>query len=100
MADGGEGPAAVIAQTLAAAQSGPGVESIELYTTDARGRLTTAHYFLHGDTAYIYVAAASGLPAVEDDLDVRHADTYGTGVLIADAETRGAKHIEIGRAHV
>ena len=96
MADGGEGTAEVIAQTLAAAQSGPGVEKIELPTTDARGRLTTAHYFLHGDTAYIDVAAASGLPAVEDDLDVRHADTYGTGVLIADAETRGAKHIVLG----
>lgn len=96
MADGGEGTAEVIAQTLAAAQSGPGVKKIELPTTDARGRLTTAHYFLHGDTAYIDVAAASGLPAVEDDLDVRHADTYGTGVLIADAETRGAKHIVLG----
>ena len=96
MADGGEGTADVIAHTLAAAKTGPGVERIELPSTDARGRLTTAHYFLHGDTAYIDVAAASGLPAVEDNLDVRHADSYGTGVLIADAETRGAKHIVLG----
>lgn len=96
MADGGEGTAEVIAQTLAASNTGPRVEKVELPATDARGRLNTASYFLHGDTAYIDVAAASGLPAVEDDLDVRHADTYGTGVLIADAQTRGAQHIVLG----
>ena len=99
MADGGEGTAEVIAQSLATTSTGPGakkVEKVELPSTDARGRLTTATYYLHGDTAYIDVAAASGLPAVEDDLDVLHADSYGTGVLIADAESRGATHIVLG----
>src|SRR5699024_1929785 len=97
MADGGEGTADVIAHTLAAAKTGPGVERIELPTTDARGRLTTAHYFLHGDTAYIDVAAASGLTVVEDILEGSQSECYGTGVLIADAEKRGAKHILLGR---
>lgn len=94
MADGGEGTSELIANTLAA--SGKKVEKVELPTTDARGRLTTAHYYLSEQTAYIDVAAASGLPAVEDDLDVLHADSYGTGVLIADAESRGATHITLG----
>ena len=33
------------------------------------------------------------IAAVANDLDPLHSDSYGTGVLIADAEARGAKHI-------
>ncbi|MEY8577444.1 glycerate kinase [Corynebacteriaceae bacterium 6-324] len=96
MADGGEGTAEVIAQALAASKTSPAVEKVEIPSTDARGRLISASYFLHEKTAYIDVAAASGLPAVEDHKDVLHADSYGTGVLIADAESRGATHIVLG----
>ncbi|MCS5479302.1 glycerate kinase [Corynebacterium sp. YIM 101645] len=82
MADGGEGTAATF--------SG---ETITLPTTDAAGRLTEASYVLDGSTAYIDIAAASGLPAVADNTVPLTGDTYGTGVLIADAQTRGATRI-------
>ena len=87
MADGGEGTAARF--------SG---ETITLPTTDAAGRLTEASYRYDraAKTAYIDIAAASGLPAVADKLDALTADTYGTGVLIADAQTRGAQRVVLG----
>lgn len=87
MADGGEGTAARF--------SG---ETITLPTTDAAGHLTEASYRYDRATknAYIDIAAASGLPAVADKLDALTADTYGTGVLIADAQTRGAQRVVLG----
>lgn len=95
MADGGEGTAEVLA-SAAVARTGTAGQSITLPTTDAVGRLTEASYYLVGEEAFIDVAAATGLPAVSDALDPLHADSYGTGVLIADAEARGAKHIVLG----
>lgn len=94
MADGGEGTAQVLAQ--AAAAGGQETQTITLPTTDAVGRLTEAQYFLAGRTAFIDVAAATGLPAVRDALDPLHADSYGTGVLLADAQSRGATSIVLG----
>lgn len=82
MADGGEGTAATFAG-----------ETVTLPTTDAAGRLTEASYVFDGSTAFIDVAAASGLPAVADRPVPLTGDTYGTGVLIADAQTRGANRI-------
>ena len=86
MADGGEGTSALFEG-----------ERICLPTTTADGRLTEAEYTFHApsSTAYIDVSAASGLPAVEKPVPLT-GDTYGTGVLIADAETRGAKRIVLG----
>ncbi|MDK8763030.1 glycerate kinase [Corynebacterium sp. MSK218] len=95
MADGGEGTAEVLA-SAAVARTGTAGQTITLPTTDAVGRLTEASYYLVGEEAFIDVAAATGLPAVSDALDPLHADSYGTGVLIADAEARGAKHIVLG----
>ena len=95
MADGGEGTAEVLA-SAAIARTGSAGQTITLPTTDAVGRLTEASYYLVGEEAFIDVAAATGLPAVSDTLDPLHADSYGTGVLIADAEARGAKHIVLG----
>ncbi|UIZ91524.1 glycerate kinase [Corynebacterium sp. CNCTC7651] len=74
MADGGEGTSELFEG-----------ERITLPTTDAAGRLTEATF-----------AAASGLPAVQDKLVPLTGDTYGTGVLIADAQTRGATRIVLG----
>lgn len=87
MADGGEGTSALF--------SG---ETITLPTTDAAGRLTEASYVYNAEeeTAYIDVSAASGLPAVKDNPVPLTGDTYGTGVLIADAQTRGARRIVLG----
>ena len=86
MADGGEGTAELF--------SG---ETITLPTTDAAGRLTEASYVYDAAeaTAYIDVAAATGLPAVKDNPVPLTGDTYGTGVLIADAQTRGARRIVV-----
>ena len=95
MADGGEGTAEVLASAAVARHGTPG-QTITLPTTDAVGRLTEASYQLVGEEAFIDVAAATGLPAVADALDPLHADSYGTGVLIADAEARGATHIVLG----
>ncbi|MDY3126819.1 MAG: glycerate kinase [Corynebacterium sp.] len=89
LADGGEGTSFLLAQHAG------GAECIELPTTDAYGRLSSARYYLKDSTAYIDVAAASGLPATQVG-DPKHADTYGTGVLIADAQARGAAHIVLG----
>lgn len=87
LADGGEGTAACFAGT-----------TITLPTTDAAGRLTEASYIYNEDTceAFIDVAAASGLPAVQDNPVPTTGDTYGTGVLIADAVTRGARRVTLG----
>ncbi len=87
MADGGEGTAATF--------SG---EVVTLPAVDAVGRLTEASYLYDAaqSTAYIDLAAASGLPAVADALNPLHADTYGTGVLIADAQSRGATRVVLG----
>ncbi|AWB84275.1 glycerate kinase [Corynebacterium liangguodongii] len=87
MADGGEGTSALFDGEL-----------ITLPTTDAAGRLTEASYTFDAAsaTAYIDVAAASGLPKVADHPVATTGDTFGTGVLIADAETRGARRIVMG----
>jgi len=88
MADGGEGTASCFDGT-----------PVTLPTTDAAGRLTEATYmFNDGDVAeaYIDVAAASGLHTVADHPVPLTGDTYGTGVLIADAVTRGAQRIILG----
>lgn len=87
MADGGEGTAEIF-----------GGEVISLPTTNAAGRLTEASYTYDKEstTAYIDVAAASGLPAVTEHPVPTTGDTYGTGVLIADAISRGATRIALG----
>lgn len=87
MADGGEGTSFLFEG-----------ERICLPTTTASGRLTEAEYTFHATskTAYIDVAAASGLPAVEADPVPLTGDTYGTGVLIADAQTCGAERVVLG----
>ena len=88
MADGSEGTARCFDGT-----------PITLPTTDAAGRLTEATYvFNDGDLpeAYIDVTAASGLHTVADHPVPLTGDTYGTGVLIADAVTRGAQRIIVG----
>lgn len=87
MADGGEGTSELFEG-----------DRITLPTTDAAGRLTEATYTYDASltTAYIDVAAASGLPAVADAPVAATGDTYGTGVLIADAQTRGATRIVLG----
>ncbi|MGV0326199.1 glycerate kinase [Corynebacterium confusum] len=96
LADGGEGTAHTLA--TAASLAGRQLDRVCIPSVDALGRLTEAEYYLDPETAtaYIDVAAATGLPAVIDSPDPLRADSFGTGALIADAETRGAKSIVLG----
>lgn len=84
LADGGEGTAELLGGT-----------PITLPTTTAAGRLTEATYYWDAPsaTAYIDLAAASGLPAVAENPVPLRGDTYGTGVLVADAQSRGARRV-------
>ncbi len=86
MADGGEGTATRFTGT-----------DVTLPTTDALGRLIEASYRFDEPTAtaYIDVAAASGITLIDAPRPLT-ADTYGTGVLIADAQSRGARTIVLG----
>lgn len=96
LADGGEGTAHTLATAVSLA--GGQVERVIIPSVDALGRLTEAEYYLNPTTgdAYIDVAAATGLPAVAESPDPLRADSFGTGTLIADAETRGATSIVLG----
>ena len=50
-----------------------------------------------GATAFMELAAASGLPLVpRDRRDIIHASTLGTGQTILDAVERGCRHIVLG----
>lgn len=50
-----------------------------------------------GATAFMELAAASGLPLVpRDRRDIIHASTLGTGQMILDAVERGCRHIVLG----
>lgn len=66
-------------------------EQITLPTTDAAGQLTEATYVLDAGsgTAYIDAVAATGARPVAPGT----SDSYGVGVLVADAETRGAQRV-------
>ncbi|WP_242893575.1 glycerate kinase [Actinomadura litoris] len=89
MADGGEG-------TLDCFLGARGGRRVEVAATDPLGRPVTARYGLSGDgrSAVVELAAASGLPLVEDvPPDPLGAATTGTGALVADAVRRGAREV-------
>ncbi len=89
MADGGEG-------TLDCFLRARGGAAVEVAATDPLGRPVKARYALSGDgrSAVVELAAASGLPLVEDvPPDPMNAATTGTGELIADAVRRGARDV-------
>lgn len=89
MADGGEG-------TLDCFLAARGGDAVEIAATDPLGRPVKARYALSGDgrSAVVELAAASGLPLVEDvPPDPLNAATHGTGELIADAVRRGAREV-------
>lgn len=91
--DGGEGTANAIVSALG---DDVRVEEVSCSTFDALRRPITASYFIAGEgrgsVAYIESAAASGLTLIApSERDILSADTYGTGILIADAYTRGVR---------
>lgn len=83
--DGGEGTVDAIASALS------GVEKVECRAVDALRRPVKAAYAIrNGTTAMIESASASGLTLISpDERNIMKADTYGTGLLLADARKRG-----------
>ncbi|MBI1754004.1 MAG: glycerate kinase [Acidobacteria bacterium] len=92
IADGGEGTV----EALAAATGG------RIVRTEVRGPLgepVQAHWGVSGDgrTAFIEMAAASGLPLVpEGRRDPRITSTYGTGQLLKAAMDAGLARLVVG----
>jgi len=92
IADGGEGTV----EALVAATGG------RLLHTDVRGplgELVRAHWGVSGDgaTAFLEMAAASGLPLVpKERRDPRVTSTYGTGQLVTAALDLGLRRLVVG----
>lgn len=97
MADGGEGTLAAIAAAL-----GDAAERRSIDTTDPLGRPITAEWLLMdgGRTAFVELAAASGLALVAPDertpASAARASTRGTGELVRAALEAGVERIIIG----
>jgi glycerate kinase len=92
IADGGEGFAEALAVAL-------GAVWVDVASQDAIGRSIAARYaWLPGERlAILEMSEASGLHRIaQHEHDPLRADTFGTGLLIADAIARGAKRILVG----
>ena len=90
VSDGGEG-------WLDAFQAAMGGEIVEVNVKDPLMRPIVAPYLLHGDTAVIEIAKASGLTLLSsEERNPMIATSYGTGQLVVDAVKRDCKHIIVG----
>lgn len=87
MADGGEGSMEIIHRQT-------GGHFRKTTVLDPLFRPIEASWLLHGDTAYIEMAAASGLQLLaEEERKAKRTTTYGTGELILEAIRSGATRI-------
>lgn len=91
VADGGEGSVDCFLTALSG-------EKVEMKVKGPFMEDTSAYYGLidQGKTAVIEMAAAAGLPLVEDRKDPRKTTTYGVGELILDAAKKGVEKIIVG----
>ena len=91
IADGGEGTVDTFLTAL-------GGEKIKVTVKDPLFRDVESFYGILPDqkTAVIEMAAASGLPLVEEEKNPRLTSTYGTGELMLDALQRGCNKLIIG----
>ena len=90
--DGGEG-------FLDAVQPYTNAEPVICDTQDPLGRLLKANYLINSarDTAYIELAKASGIELLDTkERNPMYTSTYGTGLQIKDAISRGATTIYVG----
>lgn len=87
LADGGEGTAAALVQALSATVQAVG-------TVDPWRRPILGTVAIAGDTGIVELASASGLDHGPGDPVA--ADTYGTGVLVAELVRRRCREILIG----
>jgi glycerate 2-kinase len=90
LADGGENTLEAILPYL------PDAEIKWVDTYDPLMRPIKAPYILKGRVAYVEMAKASGLTLIdEEDRNVLHSSSYGTGVLIKDAIEHNANEINL-----
>ena len=92
IADGGEG----LLETIVAAANG---RYVVTRAHDPLSRLIDTRYALSADgqTAYIEMAAISGLPLLRpEERNPWETTTYGTGELIREALDRGCLHFVVG----
>lgn len=91
VADGGEGSVDCFLAAL-------GGEKVYVTAKNPYFEDITSFYGIidNGNTAVIEMAAAAGLPLVEDRKNPRRTTTYGVGQLILDAAGRGVKKIVVG----
>lgn len=91
VADGGEGSVDCFLTALSG-------EKVEMTVKGPFMEDTSAYYGLidQGKTAVIEMAAAAGLPLVEDRKNPRKTTTYGVGELILDAAKKGVEKIIVG----
>lgn len=92
ISDGGEGMVESIADSI-------GAKMVSVSVHDPLMQMIEAKYAINtdGDTAYMEMAASSGLPLVpEDKRNPMLTTTYGVGDMILDAISRGCKKIVMG----
>lgn len=90
VSDGGEGFCPIVTGAL-------GGRMVKAEVHDPLGRPISAEYGLIGDTAIIESASASGLTLMSPgELDPLRASSRGTGEMIRDAVSRGAREIYLG----
>ncbi|WP_373521897.1 glycerate kinase [Aquiflexum sp.] len=92
IADGGDGTCFLLGKELILPQ-------VDLYTLDPLGRSVSGFYFLDktNKTAYLDVSTVSGIKYLKEyEKNPWTASTYGTGELIRNAISNGAKHIVLG----
>lgn len=90
VSDGGEG-------FLDAFRAAVGGTLVMASVRDPLMRPVMAKYLLCGETAVIEIAQASGLTLLkEEERNPLIATSYGTGQLVADAVSRGARQIIVG----
>ncbi len=88
VADGGEGTLDCFAGIL-------GGERVKCEVTGPNFKKVTAEYLLCGDTAFIEMACAAGLP-LANPKSAKATTTFGVGELVKKAEERGAKKFVLG----
>lgn len=96
VADGGEGTVNAII-TAALKRGTENTHYINCQVQDPLGKNIIAKYGVSGDTAYIEMAAASGVSLLlPKDRNPMLTSSFGTGQLILDALNRGYKKFVIG----
>ncbi|MDA9773791.1 glycerate kinase [Saprospiraceae bacterium] len=89
VADGGDGSLAILKLVLNA-------QEIVVETFDPLGVEIKASYLIKDNIAYIELASASGLHLLkEEDYDPYLSSTYGTGVLVRDALSKGVETVKV-----